>query len=275
MSTIPKRLFVPREDWGADKPRSRTRVPDNARTLFVVHYTTGEELAPEDRSRVDEWLRGIQAFHMGKGWADIGYNFLIGAGRIWEGRGWGYAGAHADGFNTKGWGVAFLGDNDPGRDVPPEDRALFRLLYEVGVSRAGHGIRPVGHRDVNPDTVCPGGELAKFVASNLTLGVPGKGPKPRHRAGRPVPGPTGRGAPPFPLPDGRFYGNGKGGVDAGRDLARWQRQMADRGWPIADDGVYGPQTEAVARAFQREKGLGVDGRIGRRTWAAAWQARIT
>ncbi len=47
-----------------------------------------------------------------------------------------------------------------------------------------------------------------------------------------------------------------------------QQRLKDRGWRITVDGVYGPATEAVIRAFQREKRLGVDGVVGPRTWAA-------
>jgi peptidoglycan hydrolase-like protein with peptidoglycan-binding domain len=51
--------------------------------------------------------------------------------------------------------------------------------------------------------------------------------------------------------------------------------MADRGWTIGVDGEFGPQSEEVARAFQAEKGLGVDGYVGPETWAAAWTEDVT
>lgn len=57
--------------------------------------------------------------------------------------------------------------------------------------------------------------------------------------------------------------------------ATWQAQMAHRGWTIAVDDIFGPQCERVARAFQAEKGLEVDGIVGPITWAAAWTEPIT
>jgi peptidoglycan hydrolase-like protein with peptidoglycan-binding domain len=51
--------------------------------------------------------------------------------------------------------------------------------------------------------------------------------------------------------------------------------MADRGWSITPDGLYGDQTRNVALAFQREKGLTPDGLIGPATWSAAWTAPVT
>lgn len=59
------------------------------------------------------------------------------------------------------------------------------------------------------------------------------------------------------------------------ECARWQRQMVTRGWSLRVDGVYGPVSAAVCIAFQREKGLGVDGRVGPQTWAAAWSSPVT
>jgi cell wall-associated NlpC family hydrolase len=54
----------------------------------------------------------------------------------------------------------------------------------------------------------------------------------------------------------------------------WQQQMADRGWRIRVDGVYGPESAAVCRGFQQELGLRVDGMVGAQTWNAAWTAPV-
>ena len=56
----------------------------------------------------------------------------------------------------------------------------------------------------------------------------------------------------------------------GADVRAWQGQMARRHWQIEVDGIFGPQTERVARRFQRIKGLQIDGLVGRETWDAAW-----
>ena len=53
-------------------------------------------------------------------------------------------------------------------------------------------------------------------------------------------------------------------------VAQWQAQMQRRGWNIDVDGLYGPASERVARAFQLEKGLTVDGIIGPQTWKVAF-----
>lgn len=101
----------------------------------------------------------------------------------------------------------------------------------------------------------------------------------------PVPAPEkkqGLTAPPFPLPPGWYFGPRSGprqsvsGYFGYREaLAYWQRRMKERGWQIGFDGLYGPETAGVARAFQAEKGLVIDGLIGRATWSAAWTAPVT
>lgn len=58
-------------------------------------------------------------------------------------------------------------------------------------------------------------------------------------------------------------------------MRTWQSRMRVRGWVIGVDGIFGPQSLGVVRAFQAEKHLGVDGIIGPKTWGAAWTAPIT
>jgi hypothetical protein len=61
----------------------------------------------------------------------------------------------------------------------------------------------------------------------------------------------------------------------GPDVRTWQARMSVRGWRITVDGWYGPQSAGVCQAFQREKGLSVDGVVGPVTWRASWDAPIT
>ena len=51
--------------------------------------------------------------------------------------------------------------------------------------------------------------------------------------------------------------------------------MRKRGWNINVDGMFSEQTEKVAIAFQREKGLIHDGHVGVATWNAAWTSAVT
>lgn len=111
------------------------------------------------------------------------------------------------------------------------------------------------------------------------------GGKPAHKA------PAGSGsveAPRFPLPAGHYFGPKSGPKKSvsgfyhkphkgNPDLKKWQERMRGRGWHGigTPDGLYGPKTSTVSRQFQKSKNLLVDGKIGPKTWAAAWEEPIT
>lgn len=92
-------------------------------------------------------------------------------------------------------------------------------------------------------------------------------------------------APHFPYPPPHYFGvfnatdkyahSGRYSATDRGHIRMWQKQMRIRGWKIDVDGLFGPQSKAVATQFQREKKLTVDGKVGARTWAASWTARIT
>ena len=95
---------------------------------------------------------------------------------------------------------------------------------------------------------------------------------------------TGTKAPSFPLPAGHWFGRpsrdsrNHSGYYSRTDRDRlkiWQAQMRKRGWNINVDGMFSEQTEKVAIAFQREKGLIHDGHVGVATWNAAWTSAVT
>ena len=62
---------------------------------------------------------------------------------------------------------------------------------------------------------------------------------------------------------------------SGADVRQWQQQMANRGWRLGVDGIYGNESKNICTSFQREKGLAVDGMVGPQTWAASWNAPVT
>ena len=52
--------------------------------------------------------------------------------------------------------------------------------------------------------------------------------------------------------------------------------MSQRGWDIAVDGLYGPQSAAVASSFAAEKGVAASrGTVNGNVWRAAWTAPVT
>lgn len=90
-------------------------------------------------------------------------------------------------------------------------------------------------------------------------------------------------APAFPYPAGHYLGlesadpachSGYTAADRPH-IATWQAQMAVRGWAITADGLFGPVSDGVARAFQSQEHLTADGLVGPATWSASWTAAVT
>lgn len=288
--------IITRKEWLARPPADPpTKVPRGKRDAYMLHYTTGQELGRPDSA---EWVRQLQRYHQETlKWDDIGYNYLIdSAGRIFEGRGRDVAGAHCPGWNVRAWGVAFLGNDDPGVDVPDAARRSFVQLRDSLQQYAGRQLLLKGHRDEKA-TACPGDELYGWLRGGLQLpAAPGRVPA--------LPGPTGRGIPPWPLAPSFYYGPADGPFqsvsgrvprrDGGRyvsrhprtgrlwapGLARFQEQLANRGWRVVADGRFGPGMAELVPTFQsnvmRPAGLKFrPGVVDAATWRAAWSVPIT
>jgi peptidoglycan hydrolase-like protein with peptidoglycan-binding domain len=86
---------------------------------------------------------------------------------------------------------------------------------------------------------------------------------------------------PFPATDYIAVKNGDSHAHSGDDpgdrpkIKKWEHRMVERGWHLKDDGVFDEEADQVARKFQREKGLTEDGKVGPRTWEAAWVEPVT
>ena len=59
------------------------------------------------------------------------------------------------------------------------------------------------------------------------------------------------------------------------DVRRWQHRMQARGWDLAVDGHFGPQSAHVAARFAAEKGIRITpGAVDQALWAAAWELSV-
>lgn len=288
--------ILSRQVWGARDPSLRLTPFTNSKLTHIVTHWPGDSrtLATLDSARL---LRSWQAYHMDvRKWRDIGYNYAIDqAGRVWEGRGWNVGGHVLDDQNARSVGFLFM----VGNDEKPTDAMLnsaARLAHDViERDRLGRKLDYVGHSDW-ANKSCPGPFIYPWthagmlpVADSLSAVFP----LPTAPAPAPVQVPSKVGetvpAPDYPLDNGchshgrsAYFGPKSGPVASVSgyfshrgDLKQWQARMAYRGWRITPDGLYGSETERVCRAFQAEKGLVVDGKIGAKTWAKAWTAQIS
>ena len=90
-------------------------------------------------------------------------------------------------------------------------------------------------------------------------------------------------APKFPFPKGHWMGvessnpkNHSGYYAKDRPgIKVWQSRMTARGWPIGVDGRFGPQSERVAKQFQKQVKIAQDGLVGEVTFEKSWTAPVT
>ncbi len=142
-------------------------------------------------------------------------------------------------------------------DWGPEVEALQRRLVELGYHVEVDGI-------FGPQTEAAVRQLQQQAGIEVD-GIVGAETQ-RHLTPRPAGG--GAAAPPWP---GRYLRRGV----TGEDVRTVQAGLKDRGWRLGADGSFGPVTEKVVIAFQRDKRLEVDGVVGPVTWNAVWTLPIS
>lgn len=180
--------IITREEWWGNLPADRlawtTDPTPITITHAIVHHTAGQNNPPDPAQTV----RNIWNFHVNsRGWADIGYNFLVDQfGNIYQGRynPWldqtDVHGAHAGNANSRSVGISILGQFHPPEPNPPsahpDERSLRSVesiiawrfyqreldpFEEAAIPSAWGTItipRISGHRDVSA-TACPGDNL--------------------------------------------------------------------------------------------------------------------
>lgn len=151
-------VVTSRASWGSLYTATQRMAP-GAKDLVVVHHFAVPDV-PFDATINEEEaaMRAVERHHVEKnGWKALGYSFVIFAsGRIYQGRDWGFVGAHTPGKNSSAHGIAFA-INGEAHALTSQAIASFRALVAGGV-RAGWVASDwsiAGHRDYD-DTRCPG-----------------------------------------------------------------------------------------------------------------------
>ena len=118
--------------------------------MIVIHHTG---------ANMDASAEQIHEWHLGNGWAGIGYHFLIRKdGTIEQGRPLGTVGAHVYGENRHTVGINLAGNFELGDPTEAQTAAAARLIaslctvYQLDPRWQG---TVKGHRDLNA-TACPG-----------------------------------------------------------------------------------------------------------------------
>ena len=122
--------------------------------LIVIHCSA----TPPD---MDIGLHQIRAWHLGKGWQDVGYHYIIRRdGKLEVGRPESQRGAHAKGHNRNSIGICLVG----GTDANDRSKADFNFSLPQMVwlsdllnklAERYPNARLCGHRDLDPFKACP------------------------------------------------------------------------------------------------------------------------
>jgi len=142
-----------RQQWGARLPKQRVPLTP-PQTMAVIHHTVSAWPANVDQAAAT--CRQIQAYHMDTlSWADIGYSWLIGAGTVFEGRGWGIAQAAQEGYNSTAISFAVIGDGTQ-REASPADIDAVAAAIRGGIAlgQLPTDVPIVAHRDLNATACC-------------------------------------------------------------------------------------------------------------------------
>ena len=150
--------IITKAQWGGAAATSKTSLA-NGLSYAVIHHTAGAYCST--KAACIQQMQNIQSYHQKTlGWADIGYNFLIGGdGNVYEGRGWNTMGAHATNWNSKSIGISFMGNYNNDKPTAAQITAAKGLLSDaVARGQIKSGYILYGHRQVG-STECPGTNL--------------------------------------------------------------------------------------------------------------------
>ncbi|XP_061397907.1 peptidoglycan-recognition protein SC2-like [Musca vetustissima] len=150
--------IITKSQWGGRAATSKSYLAKGL-SYVVIHHSAGAYC--NTQATCSAQMRNMQSYHMDSlGWADIGYNYGIGAdGNIYEGRGAGVMGAHATNWNSKSYGIMFIGNYNnytPTAAQISKAKELIAWLVSQGYVSSNYTL--YGHRQVG-STECPGNNL--------------------------------------------------------------------------------------------------------------------
>ncbi|NXY49060.1 PGRP2 amidase, partial [Ceuthmochares aereus] len=158
--------IVPRCMWGARPYRGTPKLLTLPLDFVYIHHTFVPAAPCRTFPACARAMRSMQRFHQDvRGWDDIGYSFVVGSdGYLYQGRGWRWVGAHTKGYNSKGYGLGYVGDFSSA-SPDPDAIALVRdelLPCAVRTNRLHCNYTVRGHRQMG-HTDCPGNSLFREI----------------------------------------------------------------------------------------------------------------
>ena len=230
--------------------------PDQAAGLIAGAGRRIDQLywhcSASDRAEHDS-AKVMHAWHLDRGFREIGYHLFLRKDGMGEmGRSWGSTPAAQAGHNAGTLAFCLHGLRVEAFTRPQE---LAMLAWGRAVVAALPTLTQHGHCEVSPKT-CP------VIDYRGLLGL--------DNAGRMTRTPGAAHQIQVPAAARRLLRL----LDRGEDVRWVQALLAAQGGSLQVDGVFGRQTDQAVRAFQRRRGLRVDGVVGPNTRAALSGAAV-
>ena len=154
---------IPRTTWTNQGPKTYLADPMGQINRITVHHDGMSAFYATDQASAMRRIENIRRAHLGNGWADIGYHYVIDpSGRVYEARPINLQGAHVKDNNPGNLGVMVLGNFEKQRPSPAAQQSLDNFLadrmtyYNVRVTRL------YTHKELRP-TACPGRALQNHM----------------------------------------------------------------------------------------------------------------
>jgi len=161
---------IPRSAWTNEPPITRLADPMRGISRITVHHDGMSPFYATDQASAAHRIELIRRSHLGRGWADIGYHYVIDpAGRIYSARPLALQGAHVKYNNEHNLGVMVLGNYERQQPTGATKRTLAAFvgsrmeLYKVPTGRV------FTHQEIRP-TACPGRSLQGFMVQTRRRG---------------------------------------------------------------------------------------------------------
>ncbi len=154
---------IARGNWTRQGPRVNLINPLGRASRITVHHEGASPVWFSDWGATVKRLEAIRKAHLRRGWADIGYHYVIDrGGRVWEARAARFQGAHVRNHNENNVGVMVLGNFN---EQSPSDAQLLTLRSTLRALSQKHGVsvkRIYTHQELSP-TGCPGRSLQRHM----------------------------------------------------------------------------------------------------------------
>jgi len=163
--------IIARSAWTRSQPiRQRVGPMGGVRRITLHHEGSPDTVEFTDRRATADRLERIRRFHIGRGWGDIGYHYVVDrAGRIWQARPVSFQGAHVRDHNEHNIGVMCLGNFNKQRPSDAQLEGLARITTQLR-HKYRVPIRKVHtHQELAP-TSCPGKLLQPRIAAMRSSG---------------------------------------------------------------------------------------------------------